>query len=629
MKARRTKPWRLPLAIVLLSVTWTSAVPEVHAAPVHDVQQVVADRTKKAIVDQWLHYRPLGTDGNYMNASNIYETIPQLAVPYAIGSIKHEYIEDGLHAVNFVRYLAGLPDDLEADWALEQQEQAAALLGAVNRVLSHTQKKPSGMEQSLFDLGYAGAWGSNLIKGSLTFYNHVLGYMSDSDEANISIVGHRRWILNPLMRKTMFGMVYSAPDAKGQSYPYGTMYAFNADRDPSEVDYDYVGWPSAGWFPQELLAARDAWSVSLNADKYDNTRTGDIQVTLTRVRDGHTWQLDSSDTDAAGQYFNVETSEYGIPFAVIFRPEGIGAFGENDAFDVSITGLYDKNGQAAHVQFRTKFFNMLSSPVARYTIELDKGETLQLGVRTGARTGGVTYVSGNSTIAAINSSGEVRGVAAGTTWVSVDSYTGKQNRVNIVVTDKPAAEQVSKWALKDYAKAKGNGLVDKPHDHSYQKPISRYDFTVLAIQMLETAASQYLYTEDVGYGNSPFKDTDDWRITWANQNEIIRGTGAQLFSPKSTITREQAAALMLNLYKQAKQIVGINQDDPEDAGFRFTDDRSIAAWAKNSVYRAAALSIMKGTGSNQFTPKGVLTYEQTFVLLENLFELIEEQKMNA
>lgn len=625
MKASRTKPWRLSLAIVLLLVTWTAAVPEVHAAQVN-VQKVVADRTKKAIVDQWLRYRPLGTDGNYMNEGNIYETLPQLTAPYAMGSIKHEFIEDGLNAANFVRFLAGLPDDLEADWSLEQQEQSAALLSAVNRVLSHTQKKPAGMEQSMFDIGNAGAGGSNLIKGSLTFYNHVLGYMSDSDESNIDRVGHRRWILNPLMRKTMFGMVYSAPDANGSAYPYGTMYAFNTDRDPAEVDYDYVAWPSAGWFPQELFAVRDAWSISLNADQYDNTRTSDIQVTLTRERDGRKWQFDSNDKDVSGHYFNVETSEYGIPFAIIFRPEGIGAFSGNDTFKVAISGLYDTSGQATQVQFQTKFFNMLASPAARYTIQLRKGETLQLGVRTGARTDGTTYVSGNSKIAAINSAGEIKGVTAGTTWVSVDSYTSKQNRVNIVVTDKAASEQVSKWALKDYAKAKGNGLIDKLHDHSYQQPISRYDFTVLAIQMLETASSQYLYTEDVGFGKSPFKDTDDWRITWANRNGIIQGMGAQTFSPKTTITREQAASLMLNLYKQAKQIIGIDKDEPADTGLRFVDDRSIAAWARTSVYRAAALSIMKGTGSNQFTPKGILTYEQTFVLLENLFELIEEQK---
>ncbi|MBD3920660.1 S-layer homology domain-containing protein [Paenibacillus sp. PR3] len=625
MNSSRTKPWRLSLAIVLLFVTWTAAVSEVHAAQVN-VQKVVADRTKKAIVDQWLHYRPLGTDGNYMNEGNIYETVPQLAAPYAIGSIKQTFIEDGLNAANFVRYLAGLPDDLEADWSLEQQEQTAALLSAVNRVLSHTQKKPAGMEQSMFDLGNVGAGGSNLIKGSLTFYNHVLGYMSDSDESNIDRVGHRRWILNPLMRKTMFGMVYSAPDAKGTAYPYGTMYAFNTDRDPAEVSYDYVSWPSAGWFPQELFAVRDAWSVSLNADKYDNSRTSDIQVKLTRERDGRTWQFDSNDKDVSGHYFNVETSEYGIPFAVIFRPEGIGAFGDNDTFKVAISGLYDTSGQAAQLQFQTKFFNMLSSPVARYTIQLRKGETLQLGVRAGERTDGTAYVSGNSKIAAINSAGEIKGVAAGTTWVSVDSYTGRQNRVNIVVTDKAAAEQVSKWALKDYGKAKGNGLIDKTHDHSYQQPISRYDFTVLAIQMLETAASQYLYTEDVGFGNSPFKDTDDWRITWANRNGIIQGMGAQTFSPKTTITREQAASLMLNLYKQAKQTIGIDKDEPADMGLRFADDSRIAAWARTSVYRATTLSIMKGTGSNQFTPKGILTYEQTFVLLENLFELIEEQK---
>jgi hypothetical protein len=116
--------------------------------------------------------------------------------------------------------------------------------------------------------------------------------MADSDPINISTLGHRRWILNPLMAKTMFGMVYSAPDAKGSSIPFAAMYALNQDRGKAEVSYDYVAWPSAGWFPQEMFSARDAWSVSLNTDKYDRKRTNEIKVTLVRERDGHTWQFE-------------------------------------------------------------------------------------------------------------------------------------------------------------------------------------------------------------------------------------------------------------------------------------------------------------------------------------------------
>jgi hypothetical protein len=147
--------------------------------------------------------------------------------------------------------------------------------------------------------------------------------------------------------------------------------------------------------------------------------------------------------------------------------------------------------------------------------------------------------------------------------------------------------------------------------------------------MLETATSRNLYTEEVGLGHSPFKDVDDWRITWANVNGIIQGTGLNKFSPTSTITREQAATLMLNVYEQAQRILGVGGDDAAQepvAAAAFADDSAIAKWAKDNVYRATELTIMKGTGSNMFTPKGKLTYEQTFVLLQNVFELIEKQK---
>lgn len=46
----------------------------------------------------------------------------------------------------------------------------------------------------------------------------------------------------------------------------------------------------------------------------------------------------------------------------------------------------------------------------------------------------------------------------------------------------------------------------------------------------------------------------------------------------------------------------------------------IASWAKENVYKAVSLSLMSGADGQTFNPDGVLTYEQTFVLLNNLFE---------
>ncbi|MNF94283.1 Endoglucanase precursor [compost metagenome] len=226
----------------------------------------------------------------------------------------------------------------------------------------------------------------------------------------------------------------------------------------------------------------------------------------------------------------------------------------------------------------------------------------------------------------MDASGLVKGVGAGSASVSIDDYLGMNRVVYIQVLEK--SEKVSKWALPDYAAAKGNGLVDANYDHSYQKPISRYEFTGLAVQMMETAVGRNLYHDEVAYGNSPFRDVDDWRVTLANKLGIIQGTSVSKFTPYDTITREQAATLLLNLYNAVGRLSSDRSayvpSAAELAGTpKFGDDRAIAGWAKNNVYKAVALSLMKGTGFGQFTPKGKLTYEQTFVILQNVFKVLE------
>jgi S-layer homology domain. len=612
------------LAVTLLGTAGIAAAPSAADAAQVNVNQQTVNRTKQEIVDKWLTYRPMETGGNYMTADRIYETAPSLTSPYSAGKIQQPYIEDGLNAANFVRYLAGLPDDLTADWSLEKQQQTGALVNAVNNKLEHTPAKPAKMDEAMFQLGYTATSSSNLFMGSRTFYDNVLGYMSDSDPSNIDRVGHRRWILNPAMKKTMFGMVYAAT-SNGYSAPYATMYAFNRTRSASEINYDYVAWPSAGYFPNEVFAGDDAWSVSLNPEHYNRNRTDRIKVELKRERDGREWSFDAGDTDKTNEYFNVETNGYGIPFAVIFRPDGVDQYDGN--YQVRITGLYDNSGQETSLVFQTNFFRLLPSLVARYSIQLEKGESVKLSLRAGAQMSGNTYQSKDKTIAQVDANGVVKGTGAGMTLVSVDDYIGGGNHdIQIIVRDKDD-EQVSKWAASDYAAAKSNGLIDADFDHSYQKPISRYYFTALAVQMLETALDRSLYSGDAASGKSPFKDFDEWHVTLASKLGIISGTSAGQFSPNATITREQAATLLLNLYNAALKLnpETAKQVSVPAAAAKFADDGSISAWAKDSVYRAAALSLMKGTGSNQFSPKGKLTYEQTYILMQNVFTLIEVQ----
>ncbi|MCY9514377.1 S-layer homology domain-containing protein [Paenibacillus apiarius] len=602
---------------VFISLLWSGAA-DASAAP-HRVQEKTVNRTKQEIINKWLQYKPMDTSFQYMKAADIYEAEPQTRAPYAPGKLKAEYVTDGVNATNFVRYLAGLPDDIEPEWGLHTQQQAAALLNAVNDRLTHHPTHTSGMEDVLFKLGSEGTRTSNLSMGRSTFYSSIIhGYMSDSGPGNIDRIGHRRWILNPPMQKTMFGIVFSA-----EGVPYSSMYAVNKDR-AEEVKYDYISWPSQGLFPEEMFAPDDPWSFSLNVERYDRTRTDRIQVTLTRTRDGKQWVFDNKDTNKHGKYFNVETGPYGVPFTIIFRPDGIERFHEDDVFHVEVSGVYDKAGQAVDIEYDTVFFDMIPEVTLRASsLRLAQGEKIKLNTRTTSthlQAADVQFEMADPEVALVDAEGYITGLKPGQTLLGVKNYFQSYDTILIDVEQPGSGDRVSPWALPDYRRAKSNGIVPYQYDQSYQAPITRIGFTELAVRLCEN-----ILGESLAEGQSPFKDISSIEISKAYANGLIGGTSNDMFSPFDNITRQQAAALLLHLHTTLTERTGSGASVLDTAKETFADDANIAPWAKDYVYKAVSLSLLTGVGEQKFDPDGLLTYEQTFVLLQKLFDMFVEQ----
>jgi hypothetical protein len=276
-------------------------------------------------------------------------TLPTTTPSYTIGEVKNEVLQAGIDAINLVRYIAGIPDDVELDAGYtELTQHGAVLLTAVNQ-LTHTPEKPDDMDQEFYDKGYTGTSRSNISTLNLPS-GTVFRYMDDSDPSNIDRVGHRRWILNPLMKKSGFGV---------GANKYGLMYAFDKTR--GSVDYDYVAWPSPGVFPIEFINIKLdnnlAWSISVNAQKYGTPDKSKIEVTLKHLNSGMVWtfsNITSSSTDELSTFYNIENNNYGINNCIIFRP-GLGnsfEYKEGDVFEVTVLGL-DKD-----LSYTVKMFNM-------------------------------------------------------------------------------------------------------------------------------------------------------------------------------------------------------------------------------------------------------------------------------
>lgn len=300
------------------------------------------------IQQKWSELRPVNKQVTYVER-------PSTTSPYILGKLSDQTLIEALNVTNFIRYVGHLPADVQLNEEYNTEAQAASLVSALNGVLSHYPSKPASMDQTMFDLGAEGASTSNLGIGYSTIVDSIVsGYMNDGDYMNIDRVGHRLWILSPVLKEVGFGFVNSATAMKVIA---DDMY-FN-DYEP----YDYVSWPAETAMPIEFFqeenyswfTSRYPWSVSLNTDTYNNRLTNDIKVTLTRLNDNKTWVFDGQSNDG---YFNVSTDNYGqLPYTVIFQP-GDTTYKPGDKFNVTITGLTRVDGVEETVSFDTTFFDL-------------------------------------------------------------------------------------------------------------------------------------------------------------------------------------------------------------------------------------------------------------------------------
>ncbi len=183
------------------------------------------------------------------------------------------------------------------------------------------------------------------IEGSLS--SAVAGFMFDSDEGNIDRVGHRRWILAPGLREVGFGY------AEG----FVALKVFSKNGSANRSGLAYIAWPPVGEVPLSVFPSNAAWSFSMDPTAFGGqlgSARDSIRVELTRARGGKVWRFGA---DQRGGYFNVEKSGFGLPFCVIFRPNGLEALLHNDVFEVRILGLTRGGSQEIPVRYRVGFFN--------------------------------------------------------------------------------------------------------------------------------------------------------------------------------------------------------------------------------------------------------------------------------
>lgn len=356
---------------------------------------------------------------------------PRLAPPYGAGALTEGALRTALNYLNFLRRVAYIENDVALlDLYNLRSQHGAALLAANDRLLHDAPIAP-GMDWDFYETAHAGTMSSNIA--SINWMDEgilrtaIEYFVRDDGAGNLAQLGHRRWLLNPNMGKTGFGLANAA-----SGITYAAMYAHDLSGDGGA--WDHIAWPSRGAFPAELMSAEIAWSVTLNPHVYDAAGS-DIQISMAEQRAGA----------ANLSYFTVNLENYGAGPCAIFVPDlaamGIEAYEQNQVWRVELTGLRRLDGGEAAISYTIEMMALSAQDPAG--VELDR-ESLTLKVGERARLAAsvvpgwaddlsISWASSDEGVAAVDGLGNVSAIAPGVCAITATAVNGRAASCEVTV----------------------------------------------------------------------------------------------------------------------------------------------------------------------------------------------------
>lgn len=188
----------------------------------------------------------------------------------------------------------------------------------------------------------------------------------------------------------------------------------------------------------------------------------------------------------------------------------------------------------------------------------------------------------------------------------------------------------SDWAKEEIEKAAACNLLPYELTSGYTKNITRKEFCNLIYRLIATEFSPYSDSrqgewsaiDNVIYerkltnklNSVSFSDCTDDKIKFLSAAGIINGMGDGTFAPDTSITREQAAAILC----RTAEFLG-NKTMPTAVRHSYADKEDISDWAESSVACMNVMGIMKGASETEFSPQGHYTIEQAIATMIRLY----------
>ena len=192
------------------------------------------------------------------------------------------------------------------------------------------------------------------------------------------------------------------------------------------------------------------------------------------------------------------------------------------------------------------------------------------------------------------------------------------------------------WAQETVDRAIAKGAVPGEICIDYQTPITRAEFCRSIIMGIQGAYGElgaaYMETElpylNYLYDASEvqFADCNDPFVTLAARAGIVSGGADGNFHPYDSITREQAAAMLVRTLKAMGFTVTTGNpvefsDLGQASSYAVKDIQQITASKVNGV------SVMSGVNQHEFAPKGTFTRAQAIVAIQRLMDYTQSEEL--
>ncbi|MCC8123686.1 MAG: S-layer homology domain-containing protein [Oscillospiraceae bacterium] len=178
------------------------------------------------------------------------------------------------------------------------------------------------------------------------------------------------------------------------------------------------------------------------------------------------------------------------------------------------------------------------------------------------------------------------------------------------------APTMSGWAKEEVAAAAELGLVTDNLGDDYTVPITRLQFSGLAVNFAETTNGAAITPLEA----ERFDDTSDTAVLKAAAAGITNGTGPNSFSPEALITREEIATM---IYRAVSYVNAEKLSEPASLS-PYTDAATVSSWAQEAVGSMVAGGVMQGTSDTVLSPKDDTSIEQAVALILRAYHMASD-----